>query len=117
MNELEILDKIEEMIRANPDDRELAKGILNNLTLKDKELTKRKVFLSTIVSLLDREFLPNTFPNKQTARWFDQHPEVKSNHVKERWKKNNYIQFWMETNVTTLYAPIRHEINKSTCIK
>jgi hypothetical protein len=117
MNELEILDKVEEMIQANPDDRELAKGILNNLKLKDKELIKRKVFLSTIVSLLDREFLPNTFPSTQTAQWFDQHPKVKYNHVKERWKKNNYEPIWMETNLTTLYAPIKHGINKSTFIK
>jgi hypothetical protein len=80
MNELEILDKVEEMIKANSDDRMLAKGILNNLKLKDKELTKRKILLSTIIDLLNKKYLPTVYSNIEVLGWFKQNPEMKKNH-------------------------------------
>jgi hypothetical protein len=80
MNELEILDKVEEMIKANSDDRMLAKGILNNLKLKDKELTKRKILLSTIIDLLNKKYLPNVYPNIEVLEWFKQNPKMKKNY-------------------------------------
>ena len=77
MIESEILDQVEEMIKSthnqvNSEDRTLAKGILCNLKLEDKELNKRKINLVMIIDVLNRRWLPKTFPNQFIKDWFDE---------------------------------------------
>ena len=66
----DLMDEIEHMIKANHDDRKLARGILVGLKTENKEQLKRKINLIMIIDFLNKRWLPKTFPNAYIKEWF-----------------------------------------------
>lgn len=66
----EILKNVEQMIKASPQDRMLAKGILDNLKLENKQDNQIKINLRIVIDILSRPRLPQVYPNAWVKQWF-----------------------------------------------